>query len=48
MKHINDDVVQLVMIFDRRPVSHPLNGLKGWDQKFKIQLFQNTVMCISN
>ena len=31
------------VIFDRRPVSVPLR-LRGWGQKVKIQLFQNTVM----
>ena len=28
------------MISDPKPVSHPLDGLKGWGQKIKIQLFQ--------
>ena len=32
------------MIFDPRPVSHPLGGLGGWGQKVKVQLFQNRVM----
>ena len=32
------------MIFDQRPVPGPLSGLRGWDQKVKIQLFNNTVM----
>ena len=29
---------------DPRPVPDPLGGLKGWDQKVKIQFFQNMVM----
>ena len=32
------------MIFDQRPVSHPLGGLLWCDQKVKIQLLQNMVM----
>ena len=32
------------MVFDPRPVSLPLGGLRGWGQKVKIQLFQNIVM----
>ena len=29
---------------DPRPVPDPLGGIKGWDQKVKIQFFQNMVM----
>ena len=29
---------------DSRPVPDPLGGLKGWEQKVKIQSFQNMVM----
>ena len=29
---------------DPRPVPNPLGGLKEWDQKVKIQFFQNMVM----
>ena len=32
------------MIFDQRPWSDPLSGLRGWGQKLKIQLLQNMVM----
>ena len=38
MKHIKRDYSI------QGPVSHPLGGLKGWGQKVKIQLCQNTVM----
>ena len=31
-------------VFYQRPGSDPLGGLRGWDQKVKIQLFQNMVM----
>ena len=31
------------VIFDRRPVSDPLGGLRGWGQNVKIQLFWNMV-----
>ena len=37
MKHIKHG-------FYQRPGSDPLGGLRGWDQKVKIQLFQNMVM----
>ena len=32
------------VIFDRRPVSHPLGRLRGWGQKVKFKIFQNMVM----
>ena len=32
------------MIFNQKPVSHHLGGLRGRGHKVKIQLFQNTVM----
>ena len=32
------------VIFDQNPVSDPLSGLMGWDQKVKFQLFQNMVI----
>ena len=32
------------MIFDQRPVTDLLGGLREWDQNVKIQLFQNMII----
>ena len=32
------------MIFDQRPVTNPLVGLRDWGQNVKIQLFQNMII----